>query len=231
MVPSQTVAVGRVYVKLAATNRVDFKAWCEGLRAGRSCVSDGYAHALGFSVNGKRPGDEVRLDKPGPVTVRAKVAFSSETPLEVYYGGAMPVGGPRLLGDTVVLHETKGPGVFGGGRRKVELVVNGRAFAEQEVPADGHEHEIEFKVGLDRSSWVALRQFPQLHTNPVNVLVGGQPIRASRASARWAIECIEQLWRVRGRSIAPNERDEARRTYDRAIEQYRRIAAEAAEGS
>lgn len=225
------VGQGRVYVQLGQQDRVDFRAWCEGLRAGRSYVSDGYAHALAFSVNGKSPGDALRLAQPGPVTVRAKVAFSAETPLEVYYGGAMPVGGPRLLGDTVVLHETKGPGVFGGGRRKVELVVNGRASAEQEVPADGREHEIEFKVGLDRSSWVALRQFPQLHTNPVNVLVGGQPIRASRASARWAIECIEQLWRVRGRSIAAGERDEARRTYDRVIEQYRRIADEAPEGS
>lgn len=225
------VGQGRVYVQLAATNRVDFKTWCEGLRAGRSYVSDGYAHALGFSVNGKLPGDTARLEKPGPVTVRAKVAFSAETPLEVYYGGAMPVGGPRLLGDTVVLHETKGPGVFGGGRRRIELIVNGRAVAEREVPADGREHEVEFKIGLNRSSWVALRQFPQLHTNPVNVLVGGQPIRASRASARWAVECIEQLWRVRGRSIAAGERDEARRTYDRVIEQYRRIASESPEGS
>ncbi|KAF0172146.1 MAG: Uncharacterized protein FD161_4128 [Limisphaerales bacterium] len=225
------VGQGRVYVQLGKQDRVDFRAWCEGLRAGRSYVSDGYAHALAFAVNGKSPGDELRLDKAGPVTVRAKVAFSPETPLEVYYGGAMPVGGPRLLGDTVVLHESKGPGVFGGGRRKVELVVNGRAIAEKEVPADGREHEVEFKVGLDRSSWVALRQFPQMHTNPVNVLVGGQPIRASRSSARWAIECIEQLWRVRGRSIAAGERDEARRTYDRVIEQYRRIASEAPEGS
>ncbi len=225
------VGQGRVYVRSAATNRVDFRAWCEGLRAGRSYVSDGYAHALEFSVNGKRPGDEVRLEKPGAVTVRAKVAFSSETPLEVYYGGAMPVGGPRLLGDTVVLHETKGAGAFSGNMRKVELVVNGRAVAEKAVPADDREHDVEFSVGLERSSWVALRQFPQLHTNPVNVLVGGQPIRASRASARWAIECIGQLWRVRGRSIAAGDRDEARRTYDRAIEQYRRIAGEAPEGS
>lgn len=225
------VGQGRVYVQLGKQDRVDFRAWCEGLRAGRSYVSDGYAHALAFTVNGKSPGDELRLAQPGPVTVRAKVAFSAETPLEVYYGGAMPIGGPRLLGDTVVLHETKGPGVFGGGRRKVELVVNGRAIAEREVPADGREHEVEFKVGLDRSSWVALRQFPQLHTNPVNVFVGGRPIRASRASARWAIECIEQLWRVRGRSIAAGDRDEARRTYDRVIEQYRRIASEAPEGS
>jgi hypothetical protein len=36
---------------------------------------------------------------------------------------------------------------------------------------------------------------------------------------------------VRGRSIAAGDRDEARRTYDRVIEQYRRIANEAPEGS
>lgn len=121
--------------------------------------------------------------------------------------------------------------MFSGKTRRVDLVVNGRAIAAKDVPADDREHDVEFTVGLDRSSWVALRQFPQLHTNPVNVLVGGQPIRASRASARWAIECIEQLWRVRGRSIAAGERDEARHTYDRVIEQYRRIASEAPEGS
>lgn len=225
------VGQGRVYVQLGAVERVNFGAWCEGLRTGRSYVSDGYAHALSFSVNGATPGGEVRLEQPGTVRVRAQVGFSPETPLEVYYGGATPVGGPRLLGDTVVLHETAGAGLFQSGKRTVELVVNGRAVAAQEIPADGRQHAVEFAARIDRSSWVALRQFPQLHTNPVNVLVGGRPIRASRQSALWAVACIEQLWRVRGNSIAPAERAEARRTYDQVLEQYRRLAAEAPEGS
>ena len=42
---------------------------------------------------------------------------------------------------------------------------------------------------------------------------------------------IEQLWRARGRVIAPGERDAARAAFDHAIEQYRRIAAEAPQGS
>ena len=84
---------------------------------------------------------------------------------------------------------------------------------------------------IERSSWVALRHFPQMHTNPVDVLVGGRPIRASRRSALWCLEAVEQLWRARGRTIAPGERDEARRAFDRAIEMYRRIASEAPEGS
>jgi hypothetical protein len=73
---------------------------------------------------------------------------------------------------------------------------------------------------------VALRSFPQLHTNPVDVLVAGQPIRASRKSALWCQECIEQLWRARHQMIAPAEREEARRAFDRAREIYRRIASE-----
>ncbi len=75
-----------------------------------------------------------------------------------------------------------------------------------------------------------------MHTNPVNVIVDGQPIRASRKSALWCIGTIEQLWRVRGQKgpgprIADNEREEAHRTFLRAIETYRKIAAECPEGS
>jgi hypothetical protein len=103
--------------------------------------------------------------------------------------------------------------------------------ASREVQADDKEHDVEFDTMIERSSWVALRQFPQLHTNPVNVVVGARPIRASRQSARWCLGTIEQLWRVRGPGIAESEREEARQTFERAKEHYRRIAAEAEESS
>jgi hypothetical protein len=66
-----------------------------------------------------------------------------------------------------------------------------------------------------------------MHTNPVSVIVAGRPIRASRRSALWCIGAIQQLWRKRGAQIAPGERDEARKAFDRAIERYRQIASEA----
>jgi hypothetical protein len=113
----------------------------------------------------------------------------------------------------------------------VELVVNGQPAASQEVPADGTVHDLSFDVQIDRSSWVALRNFPQMHTNPVNVLVAGKPIRASRKSALWCIGTIEQLWRVRGQGIAAAERQEAQQTFQRAIAVYRKIAADCPEGS
>ncbi len=224
---STRVGQGRTYVQLGAVRRVDYAAWCEGLARGRSYVSDGYAHALHFSVEGRAPGDEVVLATPGQVAVKATVAFSPETPLEPPYGGAIPTGGRSAMGDTRILHETASlDPLYQRQRRMVELVVNGRVVASREVPADGREHAVEFSVPIERSSWVALRQFPQLHTNPVNVIVAGRPIRASRASAEWALACIDQLWRVRGARIAAAERPAAERAYEEAREIYRRIAAE-----
>ncbi len=221
------VGQGRTYVQLGKQSRVDIRSWYEGLAGGRSYVSDGYAHALEFRVDGRTSGDEIHLALPDKVTVQAKVAFSPETPLEAPYGGVIPVGGRRFVGDTVIMRETQAVDpLFERGQRLVELVVNGRVVASQEVPADGREHAVQFAVPIDRSSWVALRQFPELHTNPVRVLVGGRPIRASRQSARWALGCVDQLWRARGGSIAARERDAAQRAYEEARTIYRRIAEE-----
>ncbi len=227
---STRVGQGRVYVRLGKVDRIDYAAWCEGLAKGRSYVSDGYAHALDFAVDGVRPGEgSVALEGPRKLAVRARVAFAAGTPLEVAYGGALPAEGPRKVGDTVELYP--GSEARPAATRKVELVVNGRAVASRDVPADDGPHELAFEIEVDRSSWVALRHFPQLHTNPVDVIVGGRPIRASRRSASWVIGTIEQLWSVRERNIAPAERGEAKRTFDRAVETYRRIASEAPQGS
>lgn len=176
------------------------------------------------------------MDGPGMVRVTAKVAFSPETPLNAAQGGVVPAGGKRLLGDTVNLHGTHPEGPpsgerFSRGPRSVELVVNGRAAASAEVPADGNVHDLEFAVRIERSSWVALRHFPELHANPVEVLVEGKPIRASRRSALWCIEVIDLLWKNRAKAISPSEREAARRAFDEATAIYRRIAAEAPAGS
>jgi hypothetical protein len=209
------VGQGRVYVQLGKVDAVDFGAWCRGIAAGKSYVSDGYAHALSFRVNGVSQGpDPVKLDAPGKVAVAATVAFARDLPLGTAQGGRVPPGATRT----------------------VELIVNGQVAAAKEVPADDRPHDISFDLPVERSSWVAIRQFPQLHTNPVTVRVGGKPIRASRASAKWCVGVIEQLWRVRGNPetgprIAEAERPQAEKTFRKAIAMYQQIAAEAAEGS
>jgi hypothetical protein len=183
-------------------------------------------------VGGKRPGERLALETPGKVAVRAQVAFAARTPLAVAHGSIMPAGGRRLLGDTVNLHGPRRDGDYtrAGETRLVELVVNGRAVASRSVPADDAIHDVEFSLTIERSSWIALRHFPQFHTNPVDVIVGGRPIRASRQSALWCLASTEQLWQARSRAIAPGERDDARRAFDQAIALYRKIAAEAPDG-
>jgi hypothetical protein len=204
------VGQGRVYVQLGKVDHVDFAAWCKGIQQGKSYVSDGYAHALDFQVNGMAPGfGDVALDAPGTAKVTAKVAFASDLSLGTAVGGLAPEGATRT----------------------VELIVNGKVVAKKEVPADDQPHDLAFEVPVAQSSWVALRQFPQLHTNPVNVVVGGKPIRASRASAKWCVGVIEQLWAVRGPGIKAEERGEAEKTFQKALEIYRKIADEAPEGS
>jgi hypothetical protein len=224
---SRRVGQGRVYVQLGPVDQIAFASWCRGLARGQSYVSDGFAHALAFTVDGQAPGtDDVSLDQPGGVLVRATVAFAPEIPQAVAYGGIVPEAGRRLVGDTVNLHAPRSTEVVQGGARTVELIVNGRVAGETAVPADGQTHDLQFTVPVDRSSWIALRQFPQLHTNPVNVIVAGRPIRASRQSALWFAETIKLLWTNRHHFIAEPERPEAKRTYDRAIEMYERIAGE-----
>ena len=182
-------------------DKIDYTKWCEGIAKGRTYVSDGYAHALEFTVNGKTLGEETKLDAKGPVAVKAKVAFASSQPLGTANGGKTPEGVTR----------------------KVEIIVNGQVAITKEVPADDKIHDLEFSIPIEKSSWVALRHFPSLHTNPVDVIVGGKPIRASKQSAQWCIGVIDQLWKVRAQAIAVGERDEAEKTFQKALEIYRQI--------
>jgi hypothetical protein len=227
---SRNVGQGRVYVRLGDVERLDYTAWCEGLRAGKSYVSDGYAHAVEFQVGGLRPGEgEVKLAAGGRVPVTARVAFAAETPKAVAYGGVTPPAGRELVGDTVELHGPRFEEMLSGGEPQIEIVVNGQPVATRKVPADGQIHVLEFDVPIGKSSWVALRHFPQLHTNPVNVIVAEQPIRASKQSAQWCLDVIDLLWKNRERRISAAERADARAAYDRAIAKYRQIMEECGE--
>jgi len=227
---SRRVGQGRVYVRMGDVKEIDFETWCRGLAKGQSYVSDGFAHAIDFRVANQQPGEaDVALTEPGKVMVTAKVAFAPETPRAVAYGLQDAPSGRRMSGDTVHLHAPRNDEWVAGGKRKVEVIVNGESVATFNVEADGKLHEIRYEASVDKSSWIAIRQFPQLHTNPVAVIVDKKPIRASRRSARWCAEAIQLLWKNRHTRIAVAERPAARAAYDRAIATYLRIAKESSE--
>ena len=222
---SRRVGQGRVYVDLGQTPKVSFPEWCRGIADGRSYVSDGFAHAVHFEVNGTAPGTvPVSLKTGGVVSVSATVAFAPTVPRAVAYGTHAFDTAREVVGDTRVLHAERNSDWVNGGDRNVEIVVNGTVVSHAAVPADGEPHDLQFSVPVDVSSWIALRQFPQLHTNPVTVVVGEQSVRASRASALWCARATELLWHNRQRFIASAERPTAKKSYERAVARFLTIA-------
>ena len=103
--------------------------------------------------------------------------------------------------------------------------MNGERAAVQNLIADGKMRTLTFDLKVDRSSWIAVRVLPSAHTNPVFVMVGGKPIRASRRSAEW---CLTRSTSAgpRRRADQRRELDAARAAYDHAREVYRQRVVE-----
>ncbi len=219
------VGMGRVYVK-TGPGPVDFDAWLAGLRDGRSYVTDGATHVVDFKVREVRVGEpgssgvisQLELAEPREVEVTARVAALlddapnpeiSELPLEWQ---------PYWHVERARIEDTR--------RVPVELVVNGVAVAQQELTADGKLVPLRFTARIERSSWIALRVFPSAHTNPVFVIVGGKPIRASRRSAEWCRASVDVCWEQKESGIRLEEKDAARAAYDHARATYDRIVEE-----
>ena len=222
---SRRVGQGRVYVQLGDVESVHFEDWCRGIANGNSYVSDGFAHALEFSVNGTTPGTAAAaMPTVGVANVEAKVAFAPEQPRAVAYGTLNSPLGKRITGDTVHLHAERDTGFIRGGKRLVELVKNGIVIASQEVQANGEPHSLSFDVEITESCWLALRQFPQLHTNPVYIEVAEKPMVPQSRSALWCAESVRLLWHNRNRFINDSEKDEARATYKRSLARYLDLA-------
>ncbi|MPZ20500.1 MAG: hypothetical protein GEV06_21690 [Luteitalea sp.] len=213
------VGLGRSYVKVAG--ELSYDAWVDGIRHGRAYVSDGKSHLLDFRVNDQPVGagrSELRLDGRSTLRVTAQVAARlDEAPNAVVRSTPLAEKPYWDLERARVGNTREVP---------VELIVNGQAVATKNVLADGKLRAVSFEAPIARSSWVALRILPSSHTNPIFVLVGGKPIRASRRSAEWCLKAVDQCWRQKAPQIAEEERDEAAKAYEHAREVYRRILAE-----
>jgi hypothetical protein len=217
-ITDERVGGGRSYVQVDGP--LSYDAWCEGVRHGRSYVSDGFGHLMDFTLRGMAVGtggSEVTLDGPANVPIAARVAcLLPETP---------PAGGPPNPNQRP--YWTPEHARVGQTREvTIEAVVNGRPVASQRMLADGTLRPLTMDVRIDRSSWVALRIPGCAHTNPIFVHVAGRPLRASRKSAEWCLKCVDQCWSQKGPRIRARERDAASRAYDFARAQYRKIVSE-----
>jgi hypothetical protein len=215
----EKVGLGRSYVKL--DGKLDYDAWCEGIRLGRNYVSDGRSHLMNFKANDVAMGEggsELRLTQPDRVHLTARVAArlneqpNPQVQLSSYEKKPYWDIERARIGPTREV--------------PVEVVVNGVAVAKRNIVADGREQDVAFDIDVKQSSWVALRVLPSSHTNPIFVLVGGKPIRASRRSIEWCLKSVDQCWSQKERYIKPAELADAKAAYAHARETYRKILSE-----
>lgn len=219
----ERVGLGRSYVQLDGP--LDFDLWTEGIKQGRSYVGDGRSHLVDFSINGVAIGrGDVGLDAPAEVTIEADVA--AMLPPEATELGRRIKATPL---DQKPYWEVERARIEGSRRVPVEVVVNGKSVATQEIEADGTFRKLRFKVPIEQSSWVALRIYPTAHTNPIWVTLDGKPVRASRKSADWCLRAVDQCWSQKVGLTREDERDAAEAAYNVARDAYRAILAEATE--
>jgi hypothetical protein len=120
----------RTFVHLRAAEEFDYASWCRNLRAGRTFVSAG--PMIGIAVDGREPGDTIRVGGDGGTVEVYAWAASSEPihTLQLVQAGrvvaevAATAGSRRLelrepiriTGDTWIAARAGGPDYFGGRR-------------------------------------------------------------------------------------------------------------------
>ena len=223
----ERVGLGRAYVKLGEKQELSYDNWVFALRDGRSYCCDGLSHLYDFQINGLGVGERGEEGRPSFLAVKQNqkltigvnaAALLGETPRDDIRNRRLDVK-PYWHVERARVGETR--------KVPVELIVNGHSVARQEINADGTIQNLSFDYALDRSSWIALRIFPSAHTNPIFVEVDGQPIRASKRSAKWCLDATEICWNSKKKGIREKERPAAIQAYDKAREAYSRILEEA----
>jgi hypothetical protein len=215
----ERVGLGRSYVKL--DGKLSYEDWCEGIRHGQNYVSDGRSHLIDFKLNDAvmgRDASELKLAEPGVVRATARVAALLDEK-------ANPELQKRSYSEKPYWDIERAR--IGGTRQvPVELIVNGYPVARKEILADGKLSDISFETKLEKSSWVALRILPSSHTNPIFVLVGGKPIRASTRSAEWCLQGVDKCWEQKQKFIKADEMADAKEAYEHARTTYKRLLEE-----
>lgn len=228
------VGLGRIYVKLDQAKQkqqLDFDAWCDGLRDGRSYCGDGLSHLVDFSVNGLGVGEAGDKGRPSFLAAKSNdklsikvnaAAHLNEEP-DTWYG--TPIKSIRL--DQKPYWHVERARIEGTRKVPVELIVNGHAVETQEIVADGKLNELTFDYQPTQSSWIAVRIFPSCHTNPVFVELDDKPIRASKKSAQWCLDAVDVCWNQKVKLTRESEKAEAAAAYDVARKAYAQVLKEA----
>lgn len=218
----ERVGMARSYFK--PDSGLNYDGYVAALKKGRAYVSDGGSHIIDLTVNNTGMGTgDVSLQKPAPVTVKARVAAY----LPPQPGEKEEAIRSRPPEEQPYWHIERAR-IGASQQVPVELIVNGEPVDTAVVNANGQWHDLTFSYPVTRSCWIALRIYPSSHTNPVFVTVDGQPVRVAH-SANWCRQTVDQCWKMKQNAIRPAERSAAAAAYDQARRAYERILQEAKE--
>jgi Tol biopolymer transport system component len=187
---SYIIGSNRAYVRTGKT--LDYDKWTEDFRAGRSFVTSG--PLIFLKVDGKEPGDEIRLPD-GHHTVQVDVEVES----------IMPILDVEVLWRGKVVKSVKAEANQRKLRFRTPAAVNGSGWFSVQTRAQYGRTPIR-------------RPFPFAATMPVWVLVGGKPVR-SREDADFFVQWIDKSLASAMAQAAWNneqEREETRRLYQEA---------------
>ena len=197
VVDHYTAGGGRVYV--SAGPRFEYAAWLEAYRNGRSFASNGPIVKL--EVDGKPPGDEIRLD--GPRTVTAKASMLTNVPVDRV---------ELMVNGRVV--ESQAP----AGKDTLEFT--------RRIPIE-RSSWIALRALGPRHRLILNDTMTFAHTSPVYVTVAGRPVR-ELADIKFYRDWVERLIaraEKTGRFATPERKAEVTALFAKALAWFR--AAEA----
>jgi hypothetical protein len=190
----------RVYVK--TDGPLTMRGWLEGLKGGRSFVTNGPIPTL--EVDGKGPGETCELAGAGKVRVAATV--ESHVPfaeVDVIVNGKVAAHKEFDADDAAGVR---------AGRLDVELPIEHSSWVALRVRGSDHPHV------FDGPAWA--------HTSPVYISVDGRGI-ASRKDAAYFVEWIDQMLRAvaaRNRFAREEDRRQVEMLFRKAQDEFRKMA-------
>ncbi|MBS0263502.1 MAG: CehA/McbA family metallohydrolase [Planctomycetes bacterium] len=188
----------RVYVK--TTGPLTLSNWLEGLRNGRTLVTNG--PIPGLTVQGQGSGETIALPAPG--TVRASISVESLVPFRHI---ELLVSGKVVAHDEVPDDESTGPY-----HRQFEVEVPIERSSWIALRVRGPDHPTLF----DGPAWA--------HTSPIYVTVAGKRL-TSRVDAEFFCDWIDQLLRVvvaRNRYASAADRQQVEAIFRQARAEFRK---------
>ena len=216
--------VGIVRSYTYVDGKLDYAGFIKGLVKGHSYVTDGKSHIIDFKVGDAEMGVDdstLHLSKSGKVQITAR-GVSLLADRQDKNGADIA---SRVLTEQPYWHVERAR--IGTSRQvPIELLVNGKVVDTIKMTADGKWNDLKFNYKIKHSSWVALRIYPSVHTNPIFVKIGGKPILSKR-SAEWAVRAVDQAWKKKSPLIRKPEQHAAKEAYDKARDIYKKMMQDA----